>query len=1262
MRRSFIPAAAFALALARAAAAQTTPLSGTVTGPAGALGNAGVQVFTSNSAQSTTTDAQGRFSIDVPTGNVTLRISGPEGSGLADDFIQNLQVDEPLDGRFTLKRAATISGRCVPRDPLTPGLSVTIYSTTTLRSYQPNPAAFLAGIAVVPDVYAILCSSNAGGVFGGRVNVDVRNVDARGVDVPVEKDPLNLTKTPPRASLITIGAPDDLGVATVSGAAGAVEALSAVMVANLQTQQVSLAASNADGSFSAKIFAPPGSFIQVKHDPTGRYLPEQNFNGTLSGFSVPPGTVIYVPAASGFATGAVANYYDSLHGSPDFWRWERFGVVDPGQWWASGTLDKTSYAPGDSFTAGGKITVYSRNIDSSLDVSKVQIQLNLQFDRLFDTSGRAFQPIHQFSSTMMTPTGLPIEEMAGGAPAGQIRIDNVRLAGPSRLEADWSVDTRVPSNFPPGLYRPTIGGQFHGIPLTARHLDVFPSVESGPKSGAALPEVRVGAPGKQRLYWVLGIDDIENGLRGGVAVEDRGKFAVASHVITSTEAQIVPPRRYRLEPYVPMIAYSTARLTDTPLIPLRFPSGSLTVRVTKPDGSVDDLGSAPFAQSTSRTPLTRSGLFISNSSASVTDFYQLTTLDPRFDYDFTQFGRYTVQMSGTVDDVWGNRYEGGGTYEVDVARPLDLEFGVLPGTPFEVGNRFAPLVVVQPPVAADVEIKLRLLPNSDSTKAVVQTISGRANRFGFFAPRDGLAMLAPGEYRADVTARFTDAGGTLWVGAATWGSVVATPNAAIVTKGRRGFDGVNDRIQQQWLHVRDARAGGDHLMFPFHGGDVMWMQKDDPAADIPEITLQDGDGTFGPRVTARRRLTSTQFDGFQIWDQRLAAGEIPLFSSSSTSIAPVFDPDNTDQWGYFYGAAERPGVHVREVISGDSNGNGYWRFNDNYHFQLGNGTGGDLPNDFKFQFGGAVWRQPKDNFFYYGAYASLFVLLPFHDAEGGRIFPAFQGNGGGPSGGPLFTLKGKAIDLFFHPTGVRPGTILQLGDIASFAGYSAPPLPSKIEVTITSPSGLRRTISGRASKVGYFYDPGYDFAVNEPGVWTAKVSILFDGTTSAGPVQPPYPTGDVLGSRGGEFNFYVVRGDSAPLALAPMPQVVHPAQGRITFTVNPPPGLHDMFLSYTATMPGFILEESSGGSPFAPPLAYTYDAQTLAKDFPNLDLFDGDGGTGADTVSISLFLSGTDAAGQRQYFARQVVIQGEELQMPEQTAAPIPARRRSARR
>ena len=74
-------------------------------------------------------------------------------------------------------------------------------------------------------------------------------------------------------------------------------------------------------------------------------------------------------------------------------------------------------------------------------------------------------------------------------------------------------------------------------------------------------------------------------------------------------------------------------------------------------------------------------------------------------------------------------------------------------------------------------------------------------------------------------------------------------------------------------------------------------------------------------------------------------------------------------------------------------------------------------------------------------------MLP-EDDQIGRIMPPFQGAAGGPSGGPIMKLKDKEIDIFYHPQGVRPGTIVEVGDIASFSGQIAPTLASDISITI----------------------------------------------------------------------------------------------------------------------------------------------------------------------------------------------------------------------
>ena len=162
-----------------------------------------------------------------------------------------------------------------------------------------------------------------------------------------------------------------------------------------------------------------------------------------------------------------------------------------------------------------------------------------------------------------------------------------------------------------------------------------------------------------------------------------------------------------------MIGASYKDWITPPTIPFQYPSGTLNVQVTYPDGSESTLGSAPFLQPYIQEVSGPNGQRFSGASITADKYFSLTTLDSRFDINFTQYGRHLVTMQGSIDDIWGTTYQGGGTYEVHVARLLDLEAGVMPNTPFEVGDVFSPTVIVQPGVAADVQIIIKHYPQSD---------------------------------------------------------------------------------------------------------------------------------------------------------------------------------------------------------------------------------------------------------------------------------------------------------------------------------------------------------------------------------------------------------------------------------------------------------------------------------------------------------------------------------------------------------------------
>jgi len=269
--------------------------------------------------------------------------------------------------------------------------------------------------------------------------------------------------------------------------------------------------------------------------------------------------------------------------------------------------------------------------------------------------------------------------------------------------------------------------------------------------------------------------------------------------------------------------------------------------------------------------------------------------------------------------------------------------------------------------------------------------------------------------------------------------------------------------------------------------------------------------------------------------------------------------------------------------------------------------------------------------------------------------PPFAGYGGWTAeGGPLLTLKGQAVHIFILPTGTRPGAVLEMGDPFRFAGHIMPTLDSRVAFTATSPSDVLHTGGGQANAIGYYYDIGDDFFVDEPGLWSVDVRVWHDGQIGSGDAMPcasdpsmPCPSGDVLGSTKGRYWFYVVPPQSPRLSVdTPVPGFLSFDGGvqPITVTGSVPAGLSGATVDYTIGMAGFILEHGqvtpSGGR-----YQVVFDPVALNRDFPNLDLVGRDSREDAglaDTFSIGLLLRG-ESGGEPVFRANAITIQGAEV-------------------
>ena len=1012
---------------------------------------------------------------------------------------------------------------------------------------------------------------------------------------------------------------------TVTGAAGAVPANAYVYVQSVPTGVALSIRAGADGSFTTPIEGTDGSTIVVN---CGTAPGASWQNGGAALFLTKPTTVT---SPSAIPVGVSGPGIDAI-----------------GEYWVGrGNVSGWSFRAGETVTYDMAFTYYSSRVTATTSLtaltSDMSTQPNAGLIRLADATGQPVQA--NFIPVLLTPTGLPIFDRA------EVQNDGWRFqaqllsssATTGAFTANYRLTLRLPSTMPGGHYVPAFGWTPNGV---------FGNTMTGPPQGSPRyqqgvtsrnlgPVVQVGDPSPARVPWVLLGNQLDNGNRGVVAREDRGKFEFGHKVTYNADRLVIPktntqgqPISYRLEPYLPTISHQIGgpNRPVPPLVTFVFPDGQLQVQVKRPDGQIDDLGTAPFRAG--RAQGTNESFF---GPTSVNDVYELTTFDPGFDYTFAGYGHYEVTMSGWARDAIGNVYGGGGTYDVWVAEALDIDLGTFPSTPFQVGDTMSPTVHVNPPVPAAVSLTLKVFPNSSTANVVTKNLTGTANAYGYFHPGTAatrLSLDSPGEYLLDVLVSYTDTQGRLWMGAQRAASVIETPNVPFTVHGKRGITHGSGHFSSAWFRVKDIISPGQNdeqglgspVLMPYHSGDVIWSADDSDSGIFPAVTIQDD-----------QRITSLATG---LPDSEITAGEIDVTMPSirPDGIQSVQAPDRITTWAYSYFSAMRAGVTIRSMVGSGEVQRAYWQFGDRYNDQLGNGQTGDRVDDAKLQYAGVVYRDTTANKNYYAIYGSMAAMIPLGTTVGQRVFPPFQGNGGGPTGGPLISMAGQSIDMFFTPVGVMPGTVLTVGDTVSVSGVVWPTLASKVDVVVVKPSGAQVAFNGRANKVGAFYRPGDDFVADQAGMYTAQIAVTHDGRTSAGQCTAPYPTGGVLGTTDGLYRFYVASAESVttPLTIAASSTTLG-AQG-VTFTVTPPAGVTPVDARVTANLTGTVLDDRAltlnNGA-----YTFTYAPANYSTGFHNLDP------DGADTVDVTFYVRGTTTGGAPVHLVKRVLFVAGRLWM-----------------
>ena len=1049
-----------------------------------------------------------------------------------------------------------------------------------------------------------------------------------------------------------------------------------VRIINLCTADQVAAPVRSDGSFAARIFAPPGSWLQIsasmlRAEELGPELEEaMRRSGSISPSDMPhaemfDGMIAGHPTSSAGTIIPVLSRYPSSKESSAFVK-----KLGPDFWLVGNARPSTAQASlGDTIDMEVTLSLVFGPKAKARRTPRRRPIFGVSLHRLFDQDGRQRSPGRQPISDVLTPTGLPIEthgeviaeprpdgrkewNLGGtGLPVpwhfkdrGAWRVKNHQPTITQRLEVE------IPDHIPPGFYQLESGIWQVG----EEEFDTGEPI-GGP---LCLCYIKVGEPAPARLTCLLLGSVGTGGSRGAIARQDRDHFAINTKVVFTPEKLVIArddaytgePWTYPLDPYIPTLsmAHRPAPSIPKPLIPYDFDGSSLTVAVATPSGNTETLGPAPLVAGQNDLSVLRPDYVFPDriiapvpptyGNPSASDMYHLSGRGA-FDYKFKEYGHYEIRLTGHIKDVSGTTYNISGTYDVYVARPLDIDIFPEPGTPLEPGVSLHPQVRIMPPMPAAVEICWRHYSRSDARQVVKKVMVGKANRWGVFVPGPNQAAVKfqdPGEYVCDVTVRHTDEDGTLWMACRKGASVVITPNSKVVVHGERGNRSPTAKWRARWFVAGDGRfiapaaaaqaplelppdtspdqrldrVDLGHTCLPYEPGDVAWLGSRMNFSLFPGVTFEDHDGTISDLI--ERRWPAIRHgagrEGLYPYElkpeDRRAIGEMPYVCMTSSGLPPSVSPQEIDQWGYFYTTSWRPGVAVRSLVAEDAQPVGYWFFDDPYGYQFGNGPQGDLPGDVKMNYAGGVFRDKATGVTHYGGYASMLVLIDGRDPLGARVLPPFNGIvPGSPPCGPLLQIGGKEYDVFLTFGTVAPGAILEVGEGLSIAGVIWPPVTGHVQGGIVAPSGKSEQFKTRSDPMGVFDYTGP--VVDEPGVWMIRAEGVCAGKTSVGTISElvpkgKWPRGGGVGLPDSTFPLPVVPKGSEPIAFdlppgsrarPPLPLVIrgHLPRKAMADEVN-----------VLVTLPGQVIDQQ-----IAPvdngTFEYVYDPRELRELFANID-------------------------------------------------------------
>ncbi len=690
--------------------------------------------------------------------------------------------------------------------------------------------------------------------------------------------------------------------------------------------------------------------------------------------------------------------------------WYTQAGVTPRYWYPGATID---------ITAALRVSEQHLRGLAAAGIKADGFCLLITAERTFDGDGHLRLTSDERMSTLLTPTQLAIEGGVQGAVTKRFgsygfstpvdvfltQSSSAALRFSGLLESRFQAHPALPADLPAGIYRirldygVTAGTRYYNLngetfarrPFfkgrpTESHIYSPPIRANGLKAGARQVDASTIHP---RVPWVLLSNYNSNGYFGVVADEDQPYFALSNRNIIPDDV-ILPlyddykkQLAYSLEPQFP-----TDTIEVRSNIPWDYQSGEMSIQVTGPDGKTADLGTAPFVTNKGQWPTTNRTAFTAWRPAA--------------------YGRYTVKATGWIADLWGNRYEGGGTYHFWIAKRMTLATATFQGQAYPVGGRYGRDIGFAPAVPADVQVDAVLYVNSDPKDTRTLSFSGKASPSGLFTAAQGnkaLVFDAPGEYHGHVLAQYTDRDGHLWVCSMRHAGVIYPEDSPIVARGKKlTIDGKYvDRGEthlEGWVDTATDTNYLQHITFPYNSGDVLLIASEQQGANKIEPMLLWEDAKKPAPYQAR-------------W-QTIGATNLQL--QTSNGYSPHLYPEYITDWAYYYAGAPRPGFMSRFLVSEDGVRAPYWPTSPNsFGGQINASSNGDLPGDIYRLLGGVVLRRKGQPPAYAGYLSNAFLL------------PAKSNNNRVIAAGSEDLIGSTGEKARFFLVGTRPGMTYEVG-------------------------------------------------------------------------------------------------------------------------------------------------------------------------------------------------------------------------------------------